>query len=66
MSTWNKIAKDGQQRERLGIESFSERSAASILSPCRSWDPAVGGSLLNQVYSKKRRKYFVCKVLGLL
>ena len=66
MSTWNQIAKEGQQRERLRIESFSERSAASILSPRRSWDPAVGKSLLNQVYSKKRRKYIVCEVLGLL
>ena len=44
MSTWNQIAKEGQQREILGIESFPERSAASVLSPCRSWGPAVGES----------------------
>ena len=42
MSTWNQIAKEGQEREGLGIKSFPERSAASVLPPHRSWGPAAG------------------------
>ena len=44
MSTWNQIAKNGQQRERLGIKSFPERSTDSVLSPRRSWGAAAGES----------------------
>ena len=44
MSTWNQIAKNGQQKERLGNKSFPERSTDSVLSPRRSWGAAAGES----------------------
>ena len=65
-STWNQIAEEVQQREGLGIKSFPERSAASVPARvnlgARQWE----SPLLNTVHSKKRRKYIVCDVLGLL
>ena len=60
MSTWNQIAKEGQQREGLGIESFPERSAASVPSPRRSWGPAVLGESFAQSSVFKEASQIYC------